>query len=199
MQNTVTGSEDLDDVAVLTAAVQRFPALAPLVTIEPEDRYAHVVLTLGHGSTDVLWGDGYTRIRGEFIRYEGFLPADEVADKLDVLRMIDDVDGQVGRVEDEGECLVRFSLSWIERTPHWWSRRKIRDPALRVEYAQVTWASGVDPATRVGYSDTYVYDDDVREELAALSEGRFRQLGEQVPIEWMPPSEAATAAERFYE
>jgi hypothetical protein len=189
----MSDANDVDDTAVLARAIERFPSLVPQVTVEPEDRYAHLVLTLSNGRTEAIWGDGYTRVHGEFIRYEGFLAADEVAHALDVLRMIDAIDGRIGRIEDG---LVRISAAWTERRAHWWSRKNIRGPALRVEYPQETSAHGLDPTKHDEYRYFYVTDG-VREEIERLHAGRFLDLGQEIPIQWLSLSDSAEAAERF--
>jgi hypothetical protein len=190
--------DDVDDTAVLVEALARFPSLASYVTVEPDDRYARVVLTLRHGPTEAIWGDGYTRVHGELMRYEGFLAAAELADTLDVLRMIDAIDGRIGRIALDGECLVRVSAGWTERAAHWWSRQKTRAPALQIEYSQVSWAPGVDLTTRVEYSDTLVIEG-IREEVERLQAGRWLELGHEIPIEWLSPSDSAEVADRFSE
>jgi hypothetical protein len=185
-----------DDTAVLVHAIERFPSLAPLVTVEREDRYTRVVLALRSGPAEAVWGDGYTRVHGELMRYEGFLTADVLADTFDVLRKMDAIDGRIGRIEEEGECLVRVSAAWTELRARWWSRKKIRQPSLRLEYSQVTWAPGVDPATRVGYTDTYVIDG-IREEIDRLEDGRFLTLGNEIAFEWLSAAESEEAVKRF--
>lgn len=168
------------------------------MTVQPDDRYVRLVLRLRHGSVETLWGDGYTRVHGELWRYEGFVAADALVDSLDVLRILDAIDGRIGRIELDGECLVRISAAWTERPAHWWSRRKVREPALRIEYSQVSWAPGADPTTRLEYSDSLVIEG-VREEIERLEAGRWLELGHEIPVEWLSPAESAEAANRFHD
>ena len=187
-----------EPVATLSAAIVRHPDLASLVEVASEDRYAILTLSLDHGDTEVLWGDGYTRVRGEFLRYEGFWPATELADKLDLLRAIDAISGRIGRVVDEGECLVRFTLSWVESRPRLWSRQTHREPALRVAYSQVWWADGIDPATRVRDTETHVLDvEPIRAELAASRATVSCIWGSKYPSRGLAPADTAEVAQRF--
>jgi hypothetical protein len=184
------------DHELLADAVARRPALARHVHVEPDGRYDRLRLTLRHGQTEVVWGDGYTRVHGELWRCEGFIDLDELMSTLDLLLTLDAFDGRVGRIELDGECLVRLSPTWTEYAPRSRPWRRIREPALRIEYAQAAWAAGIDPATRVGHSDTLVIEG-VREELERLQAGRWLEGGREVPVEWLSAAEAAAVAERF--
>jgi hypothetical protein len=194
--DTPVTDADVDDAARLVGAFERFPSLVPCVTVEPYGRYARVALALRDGTAEAIWGDGYTRVYGELVRCEGFVAADDLADMLDVVRMLDAVDGRIGRVDLDGECLVRVSKGWTERRERWWSRQKTREPALRIEYSQVSWAPGVDSINRVEYSDTLVTED-VREEIERLEAGRWLELGKEIPVEWLSLDDSAAAAARF--
>jgi hypothetical protein len=119
---------------------------------------------------------------------------------MDPLTALSDSAGWiVGKVFD-GDRLWGYLHVHLTTLHGWRKFRKVTAPAMVEEMYRVLPPApdDFDWADELGWSDTVVTGDHIRDEMSRLQQGKFLLGGRTLCIEWLDGDEATTVEQRYF-